>query len=113
MGRSIKGLFMARKAASTRVNNMYVRQMSDVKLSFRSYFMIVARQPDLIGAQILAIGLEDIAAIEFFCKRSLVAVLLPGEALRLGLILHLEIACHARVALLEPPDRFVDLRAIF
>src|ERR1700724_1860132 len=90
MGRSSKGLFMARKAASTRVS-----------------------APDLIGRQILAVGLHHITAIQFFRDRFLVHILLPGEALALGIILDPVVAGHSRVALLEPAHCLVDLLGSF
>src|ERR1019366_4447062 len=64
--------------------------------------------PDLIGGQILAVGLQHIAAIQFFSDRFLVDVLLPGEAVPLGVILDPVVAGYSRVALLEPTHRLVD-----
>jgi hypothetical protein len=68
IGRSIQGLFLARKAASTRVSNREVRQISSAVMSGRSV-------------------LSTSATIQFFSDRFLGDLLLPGEAFPLSVIL--------------------------
>ena len=81
---------MSRKASSTRVRRMYRRQISS---SLRSW----------------PIGLEQIAAVEPLGLRLLVLVRGPRHGGGRGVVGDGVVPRHARVALLEAPDRLVHL----
>src|SRR3989449_3280369 len=65
--------------------------------------------PDFVGGQVLVVGLQHVAAIQLGRDRFLLALLLPGQGLRLGIVVHPVIAGHARIAFSEPAHRLVNL----
>src|SRR5262249_9010875 len=65
--------------------------------------------PRLLGREVLAVGAEQVAAVETRRDPAPRFVGLAGELSRLRIEAQGVVARHPRIALLEPPDRLADL----